>query len=128
MPSHEHMVAAVEAYVDAFARGDPEAVVALFADNATVEDPVGSPAHVGTDAIRKFYTESMKTGAKLQIIGPVRTTSEFAAFAFEVHLEMGGATMRVDVIDTFRFRPDGKVAEMRAYFSQNNFHTGAANA
>jgi steroid delta-isomerase len=120
MPGHEEMVAAVNAYVDAFANGDPEAVVALFAADATVEDPVGTPPHVGHDAIRAFYTGAMKSGAKLRLAGPVRTTTDYAAFAFEVVINHGGQGMVVDVIDTFRFNDEGKAIEMRAFFGPAN--------
>ncbi|QKS01409.1 SgcJ/EcaC family oxidoreductase [Sphingomonas sp. CL5.1] len=119
MPSHEDKVRVVETYIAAFAKGDPEAVVALFAEDATVEDPVGSPARHGRDAIRAFYVASMATGAKLTLEGPVRTAADYAAFAFSVTLNYGGEK-RVDVIDTFRFDDAGKVIEMRAYFGPAN--------
>ena len=47
MATPEQMSAAVHGYADAFDKGDPEAVVALFAEDATVEDPVGTPLKVG---------------------------------------------------------------------------------
>ncbi|PTD19954.1 nuclear transport factor 2 family protein [Sphingomonas fennica] len=119
MPSHEQKDAVVQAYIDAFAKGDPAAVAALFAPGASVEDPVGTGAHVGHDAILAFYTESMKTGAKLKLEGPVRTAGDYAAFAFSVSLAFKD-TARIDVIDTFRFNEDGKVVEMHAYFGPNN--------
>lgn len=122
MPSPERMEAAVHAYVDAFDRRDPEAVAALFAENATVEDPVGSQPHVGLEAIRAFYTASMQTGAKLRLDGPVRIVGPYAAFAFSVLLHWEGKDQRVDVIDTFRFDDDDKVVEMRAYFGPTNMH------
>ncbi len=43
MPSQETMKAAMQAYIDAFNSGSADAVVALYAEDATVEDPVGSP-------------------------------------------------------------------------------------
>ncbi|ARS25876.1 nuclear transport factor 2 family protein [Sphingomonas sp. KC8] len=119
MPTHDQMVAAVHGYVNAFANNDPAAVAALFAPDATVEDPIGSPQHKGHDAILAFYTESMKTGAKLTLEGPIRTAGDYAAFAFSVSLAFKD-TARIDVIDTFRFNEDGKVVEMRAYFGPNN--------
>lgn len=124
MPSHDQMVETVHAYVDAFARQDPGAVRDLFAPDATVEDPDGTPPHVGHDAIYAFYKMSMATGAKLELQGPVRTTADTAAFAFSVHLTIGDAPMRVDVIDLFRFDEAGKVASMRAFFGQDNMHKG----
>ncbi|WP_380878105.1 hypothetical protein ACFB49_15550 [Sphingomonas sp. DBB INV C78] len=119
MPSHEQMVAAVNGYVAAFDKGDPAAVAALFAPDATVEDPVGTDAHKGHDAILAFYTMSMQTGAKLKLEGPVRTATNYAAFAFSVSFGHS-ADARVDVIDTFKFNDEGKVVEMRAYFGPNN--------
>lgn len=121
MPSPEQMTAAVHAYVDAFDRGDPEAAVALFAADATVEDPVGTPPKVGTEAIREFYAYSMGTGAKLHLEGPIRTGHDFAAFAFQVRLKMGDAEATVDVIDVFRFDVAGKVRSMQAFFGPGNF-------
>lgn len=118
----EHLVATVNAYVAAFAAKNPQGVADLFAEDATVEDPVGSPAHNGKDAILAFYTQSMATGAKLELNGPVRVALPYAAFAFSVHLHWEGKDQRVDVIDTFKFNDDGKVIEMRAYFGPTNMH------
>jgi steroid delta-isomerase len=122
MPDPKTMEAAVHEYVAAFDANAPERVVALFAEDATVEDPVGSPQHVGHDAILGFYATSMQTGAKLRLDGPVRIAGDYAAFAFTVLLNLGGKDMRVEVIDTFRFNDAGKVTEMRAYFGPTNMH------
>jgi steroid delta-isomerase len=116
------MEAAVHEYVAAFDAGSPERVAALFAPDANVEDPIGSPAHNGHDAILGFYTASMQTGAKLKLDGPVRIAGPYAAFAFSVLLNLGGKDMHVDVIDTFKFNDDNKVIEMRAYFGPTNMH------
>lgn len=118
----DHLVATVNAYVAAFEAGDPQAVADLFAEDATVEDPVGTPAHKGCAAILEFYTNSMATGAKLALDGPVRVCLPYAVFAFSVHLHWEGKDQRVDVIDTFKFNDDGKVVEMRAYFGPTNMH------
>lgn len=122
MPDPVKMEAAVHEYVAAFDANDPERAAALFAPAATVEDPVGTPPHVGHDAILGFYTASMQTGAKLKLEGPVRITGAFAAFAFSVLLHIEGKDMRVDVIDTFRFNEANEVIEMKAYFGPTNMH------
>jgi steroid Delta-isomerase len=36
------MKAAMQAYIDTYNRGNAEAVTALYTDDATVEDPVGT--------------------------------------------------------------------------------------
>ena len=97
----------------------------LFADDAAVGDPVGSPPHQGREAIRAFYAASMQTGAKLKREGLVRTTADAAAFAFSVHLTLENGPMRIDVIDIFRFDAAGKVAAMQAYFGPANMHHGS---
>ncbi len=122
MPDPKLMEAAVHEYVAAFDANSPERVAALFAPDANVEDPIGSPAHIGHDAILGFYTASMQTGAKLKLEGPVRIAGPYAAFAFSVLLNLGGKDMHVDVIDTFKFNDDNKVIEMRAYFGPANMH------
>ncbi len=121
MPTAKEMEAAVHAYVDAFDKGDADLAAALFAEDATVEDPVGTPAKVGIAAIRAFYATSMLTGARLVLHGPVRVTAnDHVAFAFQVRLHMNNADINIDVIDIFRFNEHGKIIEMRAFFGPAN--------
>jgi len=121
MPSHDHMVATVAAYLRGFAEGDADLICGLFAEDATLEDPVGSPPCIGGDAIRRFYTRIMKEGgARLELNGPVRTTARCAAFAFSSYLTRGGVDIRVDPIDVFEFDEAGKIKSMRAYWGPMN--------
>lgn len=120
MPSSEDMVQVVHRYIEAFDRKDAGMACGLFAADATVEDPVGSPPHVGHASIEAFYAASMQTGAKLNLQGPVRTTASSAAFAFSVTFTNFGPVERVDVIDVFDFAADGKVTSMKAYFGPQN--------
>lgn len=120
MPDPARMKAAVHAYVAAFEAGSADAVAALYAEGATVEDPIGAPVHRGRAAIRAFYAESMKTGARLSLEGPIRIGADHAAFAFAVHLDFDGGSRRIDVIDTFRFNEANEVVEMRAFWGPTN--------
>ncbi|CAD7342024.1 MULTISPECIES: nuclear transport factor 2 family protein [unclassified Sphingobium] len=122
MPDPIKMEAAVNAYVAAFEAGSADQVAALYAADATVEDPIGSPIHKGREAIRAFYAESMKTGAKLKLEGPVRVAGDYAVFPFSVNLNYDGGAKRIDVIDTFRFNKANEVVEMRAFWGPNNMH------
>lgn len=124
MPTPAQIEAAVHAYVAAFDAGDPEMAAAIFAEDAVVEDPIGSPPRVGMAAIRQFYVESMATGAKLHLAGPIRVAAAHAAFAMQVRLHWDGKDMAIDVIDTFAFDADGKVKEMKAYFGPGNMTAG----
>ena len=114
MPTPEQMEAAVLTYVEAFAKGDAEMAAGIFADDAVIEDPIGTAPRVGKTAIRQFYVESMATGAKLHLAGPIRVAAAHAAFAMQVRLRWDGKDMAIDVIDTFACNAEGKVAEMKA--------------
>ncbi len=120
MPTTEQKLAAVHGYIAAFEAGSADAVIALFDEDATVEDPVGTPVKRGQDAIREFYATSMATGAKLELLGPPRCAGDFVAFPFNVKLEWGGQTSIIEVIDTFRLNDEGKITEMRAYWGPEN--------
>lgn len=122
MPHAAGMEAAVHAYVAAFDAGSADRVAALFAADATVEDPIGSPVHHGREAIRAFYAEAMKTGARLTLQGPVRIAGDYAVFPFAVNLPGPGAARWIDVIDTFRFNQDNEIAGMRAFWGPANMH------
>jgi steroid Delta-isomerase len=122
MPDPARMEAAVQGYVAAFEAGDPDAVAALYAEDCTVEDPIGSPIHRGRQAVRDFYAESMKTGAKLSLEGPIRIAGDYAVFPFSVNLHFEGSDKRIDVIDTFKFDDDNRVVEMRAFWGPTNMH------
>jgi steroid Delta-isomerase len=124
MPTTEQKLAAVHGYVAAFASGDAEAAVALFAEDATVEDPMGTPIKRGHAEIREFYRGSMATGAKLELQGDPRCADDYVAFAFAVNLEWQGQKSFVEVIDTFKLNDDGKITEMRAYWGPENMKAG----
>lgn len=114
------MVGAVENYVKHFNNGDYEGIAGLFAENATVEDPVGTPAKNGSAEIREFYKMATQLGARLSLDGPVRAAANAAAFAFSVESNAPQGKMTIQVIDTFKFDAHGKVVEMRAYWGQSN--------
>jgi len=113
MPSQETMKAAMQAYIDAFNSGSAKAVCALYAEDATVEDPVGSPLKRGKAELEAFYTHSIATGAKLALDAPIRGShGNCAAMCFSARI--GPVTVRV--IDVMSFNEHGKFTSMKAYF------------
>jgi steroid Delta-isomerase len=117
MPTPEIIEAAVQKYFTWFSHRDLDGVVGLFAEDATVEDPVGTEPNKGLAEIRAFYGRSIEMGATLEQQGTTRITAEYAAFAFHAIAPGMG---HVEVIDIFRFNEAGKVIEMRAYFGPGN--------
>lgn len=103
-----------ETYVSLVGSDDVDAMAALFAEDARVEDPVGSDPHVGLDAIRAFYATLPAMGVSAVLTGPVRAVADAAtaAFPFEVHT----GDMVMQVIDVMTFDADGRIATMTAYW------------
>jgi steroid delta-isomerase len=121
MPSQETMKAAMQAYIDSFNSADVAAIVALYAPDATVEDPVGSPLKRGAAEIGAFYTHSVATGAKLSLDAPIRGShGNSAAMAFSARI--GPLTVRV--IDIMTFNEAGKFTSMKAYFGPGDILQG----
>ncbi len=118
MADTERMLEAPQKYLEALCNKDLEGVMALYADDATVEDPVGTDKHVGKAAVRKFYAGAVEAGVQAELTGPVRLAGQEAAFPFVIKIPAAG--MEMDVIDVFRFNDEGLVVEMRAFWGDSN--------
>jgi steroid delta-isomerase len=114
MPTREHIEAAVREYVDAVGRQDLETTLALFAEDARQEDPVGTPPNVGREAIRAFFERANKVAFSTTLTGPLLVTGDHAAVHFTIEVPTGGDPMVVRVVDLFRFDQDGLIADLRA--------------
>ena len=112
----EQQIAAVHQYMEAFEKADIDIIKNLFADNATVEDPVGSDVHDGIEAVVGFYETALEMGVKLALSGAPRCAGNSVAFPFKV--EMPG--MAIEIIDVFEFDDAGKVCKMKAYWGPDN--------
>ena len=118
MPTEEVMKASMQAYIDTYNRGNAEAVTALYTDDATVEDPVGTPLKRGRAEILKFYTQAMTHDAELSLDAPIRAShGNAAAMAFSARI--GALTVRV--IDVMTFDEAGRFTSMRAFFGPSDF-------
>lgn len=125
MVDEQAMKAVLQAYIDGFNRSDAQAIVDLYADEATVEDPVGKPQMRGKEAIARFYKNSIKTGAKLSLAAPIRASQgQEAAMAFDVQLNMPQGRALIRVIDVMRFDSEGKIASMRAFWGLSDMQMG----
>jgi steroid Delta-isomerase len=119
--SEQSMKQAMQAYIDRYNADDLEGVVGLYADEATVEDPVGTPAKAGKAAIRDFYRYAMTTGARLALAAPIRAShGNAAAMAFDVKLNYQGAQMVIRVIDVMTFDAQGRFTSMKAYWGPSD--------
>jgi steroid delta-isomerase len=116
--------AVVEAYVRHLNAQDVEAVVALYADDASVEDPVGSEPIRGRAAIRRFYAQIEALQLQVRRDGPIRAVGRECAFALTGSFVQQGVRITFSPIDTFRFDEAGRITQMRAYFGPENVSRG----
>jgi len=124
-PSPEHPARAVAARsMAAVEAGDRTAWLALFADDAVVEDPIGpsmfdvdGAGHHGAEGIAAFYDtviapnqvrfairESYAAGHEVANVGTITTTLP------------DGSRAIVDGVYTYRIDGAGKLAALRAYW------------
>jgi steroid delta-isomerase len=84
----------------------------IYASDARVEDPVGTPVHEGLEAVCAFYEGALASGAKLTLTGKPCCAGNAVAFSFQVIMP----GMTVDIIDVFEFDDQGKINSMKAYW------------
>jgi steroid Delta-isomerase len=122
MPSAEQIADAVNRYVSLLANGSADDLVELFADDATVEDPVGGEVHIGRQAIRGFYSglaSAENVQRKCELV-TLRIAGNEAAFGFRLTVAAGERGILIEPIDVMVFGEDGKVTAMKAYWSADD--------
>jgi steroid delta-isomerase len=124
MPSEPEMKAALQKYIDAFVASDADALAALFADDATVEDPVGSETLRGKEAIAAFYRKAVRVVTHMALSAPIRGShGNAAAMAFDFEMNLRGRKVRTSAIDVMEFDDDRKIKAMRAYWGPSDSKT-----
>lgn len=111
----DHMRQVLQIYVDAMTRGDADAILALYADGATVEDPVGSEPRRGHESIAELYRGAAGK-VRLELDGRVRVAANCAAAPMIGH-PVGMEGMVVEIVDVMTFDASGKITSMRAFWS-----------
>ena len=109
----------IEAYVDRVAHGTADEVVALYADGATVEDPIGTDVRTTREAIHEFYAaiEGLEQEGRLV---SARIAGGEAAFQFELATKAGEQTYTLAPIDVMTFDDDGLITTMRAFWGDDD--------
>jgi steroid delta-isomerase len=106
----------VNRYLELLGGGGADDIVELYADDATVEDPVGGEVHIGRQAIHGFYAAVDTAQRECELV-TLRVCGDEAAFQFRLTLTAGGHRMRIEPIDVMAFDERGKITSMKAYWS-----------
>ena len=73
-PGAEHIESVVRRYLDLVANGTADDIASLYADDATVEDPVGGEVHIGRHAIHGFYKNIESAPRETELLACDRRT------------------------------------------------------
>jgi steroid delta-isomerase len=99
-------------------------VAALYAEDATLEDPVGGgEIHIGREAITGFYKAVEGASMKTELL-TIRTGGHEAAFLFAITVGEGEGSMRIEPIEVMHFNGEGEITSMKAYWGPENVSTG----
>ena len=106
----------VNRYIELVANGSADDLVELYADDATVEDPVGGEVHIGRRAIHGFYSAVKDVRRECELVS-LRVAGNEAAFQFRLTVTAGEQRTLIEPIDVMVFDDRGKVTAMKAYWS-----------
>jgi steroid delta-isomerase len=124
MASADEIRAVIDQYVTRFSSGDGAGWAALFAEDATQEDPVGTPANVGREAIAAFYENMMAMlggGLRLELKHEPIIIGHEAAFAATAFAGQGESRARMpDIVDLVTFAEDGSITSLRAFWTMES--------
>jgi steroid delta-isomerase len=119
MVSAEEITRVVHRYLDLVANGTADEIADLYADDATVQDPVGGEAHIGRHAIRGFY-KNIESAQRATELLTLRVAGHEAAFMFAITVGSGEHRIRIEPIDVMVFDGEGKISSMKAYWSPSD--------
>lgn len=115
----EAITKAVNRYLETVSQGRPDDIAALYAEDATVEDPVGSEVHIGRQAIRGFYKAVEGANSTTEMV-TLRALGNEAAFFWKLSIH----GMTIEIISVMTFDDEGKIASMKAYWGPDNITRG----
>ena len=108
----------IATYMARFTAEDREGWLDLFAADAWIEDPVGTPRRTGREEIGAFWDEShaVPDAIELRPLGIVTVIGDEGIFTMQARATLGGSVFGIDIIDLMSFDDEGKIATMRAFF------------
>ncbi|WP_203336378.1 nuclear transport factor 2 family protein [Nocardioides limicola] len=114
--SREQILEVIERYIDRVAHGTADEIVALYAEGATVEDPVGTEPLTTRAQITTFYSQLDGLEQEGRLLTAKIAGSE-AAFSFELVTIAGDQKYTLAPIDVMTFDDEARITSMRAFWA-----------
>ncbi len=125
-PGPDHMRAIFDRYRALMGVGDLDGVVALFAEDATWEEPIGTVVERGREAIRARYAAALSgNGGHITMAadGAVRIAGHQAVGLSIATVNVSGVPTRVETANAIACNEKGEITEMKIYFGPTSFMT-----
>ena len=114
----ERVRSTIRRYQSTFSANDRAGWIALFTEDAVLEDPVGTHRCEGHAELGEFWDTIHASGHQSFVV-PVTTPAVCgleAAWAFEVHVDTGDVERVISIIDVGQFTEEGLIAHNRAFW------------
>lgn len=108
----------IATYMARFTAEDREGWLDLFADDAWIEDPVGTPRRTGRAEIGAFWDETHEVPDAVELVplGITTIIGDEGIFTMQARATLGGQVFGIDIIDLMTFDEAGRITTMRAFF------------
>jgi steroid delta-isomerase len=116
MASADDFTGAVNRYLELLNKGSADEITALYTDDATIEDPVGSEVRRGRDAVHEFYAAIENLDKETELVA-LKAAGNEVAFLWRLTVDLGNGRSRVEPISVMTFNDDAKITSMRALWS-----------
>ncbi len=125
-PGPDHMRAIFDRYRELMGAGDLDGIAALFAEDATWEEPIGTLVERGREAIRARYAAALAgNGGYISMVadGAVRVAGHHAVALSIATVNASGVPTRVETANAIACNEQGEITEMKIYFGPTSFNT-----
>lgn len=116
----EKIAATVQRYIDGLNTGTAEDIADLYADGATVEDPIGAPVRSTRAELVEFYGIITGLESREATLKWTKIAGDTAVFEFTLVTGVAGAHFEITPVDIMVFDEAGKIASMRAVWTQED--------
>ena len=115
--SNQAKTAAIETFLASYKVKDIAARIALFADDISFEDPVGSPPLVGKAAMHKYFLDTVASGWDIDLVPKkILVNGDEAASITEASAGVGGnPRVTSTIVQIFGFDDRGKFKTLRVF-------------
>ena len=97
MASADDFTGAVNRYLELLNNGSADEITALYTDDATIEDPVGSEVRRGRDAVHEFYAAIENLDKETELVA-LKAAGNEVAFLWRLTVDLGNGRTRVEPI------------------------------